>query len=306
MDEPVQPTPPEGPPPPKRVIPPTPGESITSLATGCTYEMGPEIGAGHFAVVHACKDIWNNELAAKVLKPIGTYEKVRASAEAEVTKLMTLRHPYITFVYDAFEFRDTFYIVTERCHSSVKDLFSLPDFQGPLWLMPIARCLLQAVHYLHLNDYVHQDIHSGNVLAALVRDEMLAEDRSVIVFKLSDLGVARLRGDISMTNTRAQWMLPPEVLNPDEYGPLDHRLDIYHTGLLLLQLACSREIPLTQDEILRGVPRDMAMGLPAPLNFALEKALRRHVQYRTATAMELWRDLHSPPQLGGTAPPSSA
>jgi hypothetical protein len=46
----------------------------------------------------------------------------------------------------------------------------------------------------------------------------------------------------------------------------------------------------------------MAQELPAPYNFALEKALRRHVMFRTETAMELWRDLNSPPS---PLPPST-
>src|SRR6185437_4504928 len=44
------------------------------------------------------------------------------------------------------------------------------------------------------------------------------------------------------------------------------------------------------------------MQLPAPFGFALEKALRRHVSYRTASAMELWRDLNSPEPLPIPAP----
>jgi hypothetical protein len=43
--------------------------------------------------------------------------------------------------------------------------------------------------------------------------------------------------------------------------------------------------------------REMALTLPSPLNFALEKALRRHVEFRTATVMELWRDLHAPQEI---------
>jgi hypothetical protein len=39
----------------------------------------------------------------------------------------------------------------------------------------IARCLLQAVHYAHINHYVHQDIHLNNVFAALARDEMMVD-----------------------------------------------------------------------------------------------------------------------------------
>lgn len=46
-----------------------------------------------------------------------------------------------------------------------------------------------------------------------------------------------------------------------------------------------------------GRRREMALALAPPLSFALEKALRRHVTFRTETAEELWRDLHSPPGL---------
>jgi len=281
-------------PPAKMVVPPSAGEIITSLATGNSYTMREKIGEGNFGVVYACNDIWENDLAAKVLKPIGTYEKVKASATEEFIKLLQLRNPHITFVYDAFEFRDTFYIVTERCYCSVKQLFSIQNFNGQIWLMPIARSLLQAVHYLHINNYVHQDIHSGNVFTALVKDEMIPEDKGILQFKLGDLGVAKLFNEIDAKNTRAEWMLPPEVINSTEFGPIDHRIDIYHAGLLLLELAYSRELRFTRDEISNGKPREMALQLSSPYSFALEKALRRHVSYRTANAMELWRDLHTP------------
>lgn len=296
MSETQLPSQPSLPEPEKLAIQPIVGEVITSLATGNSYTIGPKIGEGNFGIVYSCKDVWENDLAVKVLKPIGTYEKVKAAAEAEFIKLLQLRNPYITFVYDAFEYRDTFYIVTELCHSPVTDLFALKDFDGKLWLMAIARGLLQAVHYLHINNYAHQDIHPGNVFAAFVKDEMLPDANKVIQFKLGDLGVARLLHEIDAQNTRAQWMLPPEVLNSSEFGPIDHRIDIYHVGLLFLQLAYSQELKFTTQEILDGKPREMALELSAPYNFALEKALRRHVQYRTANAMELWRDLHTPDQ----------
>jgi serine/threonine-protein kinase len=274
------------------------GEVITSHGTKISFTMGHKIGEGNFGVVFACTDGWGNELAAKVFKPLGTYERVKAAAQAEFVKLLTLRNPFITFVYDAFEFRDTFYIITERCTGgSIADsLFGMKHFDGPLWLMAIARCLLQAVHYLHINDYVHQDIHPGNVFAAFHKDELLTgpDAPSTMTFKLGDLGVARVLTEVDATNTRAEWMLPPEVLDPQEYGVMDHRIDLYHTGLLLLQIALSKEIRFTKDEILAGKPREMALALPAPYNFALEKALRRHVEYRTASALELWRDLHTP------------
>ena len=280
----------------KVVIPPKPGEVITSIVTGNTYAMGEQIGEGSFGVVFACVDVWGNDLAAKVLKPIAPYEKLRESAEAELQKLFALRHPNITYVFEAFEFRDTFYIVTERCYGTLAGLLHWEEFDGMLWLMPIARCLLQAVHYIHLNQYAHQDIHQGNVFTAFAKSEMNPTEPGAIQFKLGDLGVAKLFGDINPANTRAQWMLPPEAFEPTEFGPMDYRIDIYHVGLLLLQLANSRELQFSKGEILAGRPREMALTLSPPYNFALEKALRRHVAFRTATAMELWRDLQPPGQ----------
>jgi len=264
--------------------------------------MGEQIGEGHFGLVFGCLDVWNNNLAAKVLKPLGPYDKVKASALAELQKLLLLRHPHITYVFDAFEFRDTFYIITERCYCPLTSLLTLDQFDGLVWLKPIARCLLQAVHYVHINQYAHQDIHLGNVFAAFAKNEMNAEDPGAIQFKLGDLGVAKLFSEIDATNTRALWMLPPEILEPSEFGPLDHRMDIYHCGLLFLHLALGRELQFTAEEIKAGKPRELAIQLPAPFSFALEKALRRHVSYRTASAMELWRDMNSPEPMQTPTP----
>ncbi|MDD5461120.1 MAG: protein kinase family protein [Methylococcales bacterium] len=278
----------------KQATQPTIGEVITSLATGNSYTIGNKIGEGNFGIVYSCKDVWENDLAVKVLKPIETYEEVKDSAEREFIKLLQLRNPYITFVYDAFEYRDTFYIITELCHSPITNLFTIENFNGQIWLMGIARGLLQAVHYLHIHNFAHQDIHPGNVFATFVKDELNPDNQKVLQFKLGDLGIAKLLDEMDAKNTMAQWMLPPEILNSPEFGPIDHRLDIYHIGLLFLQLAYSKEMKFTAQEIIDGKPREMALELPTPYSFALEKALRRHVVYRTASAMEFWRDLHTP------------
>ena len=178
------------------------GETITSLSTGNTYTIGPQIGEGNFGIVYSCSDDWDNELAVKVLKPILPYEKLKENAAGEFHRLMELRHPNITFVYEAFECRSTFYIVTEKCHSPISEIFNLPDLNGMFWFMPMARHLLQAVHYLHLNNYVHQDIHERNVFSTFIKDEMVPQKAHVIQFKLGDLGVSKLLSDVNAANTR--------------------------------------------------------------------------------------------------------
>lgn len=302
----------------KQVVAPTPGEVITSSMTNNTYTMGEQIGEGSFGIVFSAVDVWQNQLAVKVMKPRGSYEKVKKSTEDEFKKLILLRHPNITYLYDAWEFRDTFYLVTERCDFTLSDIISQEWFHGTAWLRGIARCLLQAVHFIHLNHLCHQDIHPGNVFASLARDEMATGPESgqpgAVQFKLGDLGVAKLFEEVDATNTRNPGILPPEFLDPAEFGPLDHRIDIYHCGLLLLQVALSKEYQFTEEEVKSGKPRELAEQLPQPLNFALGKALRRHVADRTAGAMELWRDLSypelpkepTPVQLELPPPPDSA
>jgi serine/threonine-protein kinase len=242
-------------------------------------------------------DGWDNDLAAKVLKPTRTHHELAASALAELQRLVHLRHPHITYVYDAFEFRDTFYIITERCYCPLTELFSIDQFDGPRWIEAIARCLLQAVHFVHLNQYAHQDIHLANVFASFSRDEMRPTGPGAIQFKLGDLGVSKFFEELDAANTLADGIRPPEAIDPAEFGPLDHRIDIYQLGLLFLQFAYSTPLSFSMEEILSGRPREMALALAPPLSFALEKALRRHVTFRTETAEELWRDLHSPPGL---------
>ena len=94
--------------------------------------------------------------------------------------------------------------------------------------------------------------------------------------------------------TMANWMFPLEVLDPT-FGPTGKAIDIYHCGLLLLQMAVGRRLRFTNREILDGVPRSLALRLAEPHRSAIERALRRHVEYRTPTARDLWLDIKGRP-----------
>lgn len=273
-------------------IPPFQGMTVTSPDTGNTYTIAEVIGEGAFGVVYAAQDVWLNELAVKVLKPRGTYEQMEAAAIQEFDKLRNMRHPNVTYVVDAFSFQGSFYIITERCWASLDKLFTYESFNGLNWVHPIARCLLQAVHFAHIQGYAHQDIHVGNVFVAFHRNEMGEKDTNVATFKLGDLGIMKLLHEMDATNTALNDSIwPPEFIDGATFGQLGLQADIYHCGLLFLQLALNRRLRFEASEIVAGVPRQMAEGLPPPLNFAISKSLRRHVTDRTQTALEFWRDL---------------
>jgi hypothetical protein len=89
-------------------------------------------------------------------------------------------------------------------------------------------------------------------------------------------------------------MLPPEYLDPEEFGVLGPQVDIYHAGLLFLGLLLGEIPTFTHEEILSGAPRQLAESLNSRFSPAIAKALRRHVQWRTQAPLELWKDLSLP------------
>ena len=272
-------------------VPPRPGEVIK--CDGVRYFIGQTIGQGAFGAVFDCRDEWGNELAAKVLLPQNrSYEAVREEWLHEFQNLQQLRHPHITFIHQAFEYRDTFYLIVEKCSFTLKDLIENPDINGEIWLPHVSRDILNGLQYIHDQKYVHKDLHAGNVLVSLQRDTLVPDNQPVWRFKIGDLGISRLEGDIRIFNTRlAQWMLPPEFLRPAEFGDVGTHVDIYHVGLLLLSLLLNQTPNFTKDDIIAGRPRELAERLQSKYAMAIAQALRRHVSYRTPSAIEMWREI---------------
>lgn len=257
------------------------------------YTLGKPIGNGSFGAVYECWDEWGNKLVAKILLPQSrTYEEVRKNWIDELQKLKELRHPNITYVYDAFEYKDTFYLIIERCAKTLKELLESSDFNTAELVRPVARDILQGLHFIHNQNYVHKDIHAGNIFIAAVRDHLAPKRDPILVFKIGDLGITRLASEIALNTILAQWMLPPESFDPREFGPIGKHMDIYHTGLMLLSMFLGYLPNFTKEQILSGYPRELAAGLDSPYAPAIAHALRRHVKSRTPSALDFWRELN--------------
>lgn len=274
------------------------GNMIRNGSNG-VYFMGEYIGEGSYGDVYECTDEWANPLVAKVLKPSGSFEEVRRQWESEVSNLSRMRHPNITYIYDAFFHDHAFYIIVEKCLYSLDRV--LPRIDAS-WVPHIARDLLQALSFIHRHGHVHKDVHPGNVFVSLTSDVMDAGGAPRVSFKLGDLGIARVEGDIRMVGTiMAPWMLPPEALVPGSYGTVGRPTDVYHAALLLLSVL-RRAVPsFTESEILGGVPQRVAQALPSPYASALANALRPRVMHRTQTPLEFWREIQAAVKYGAQA-----
>ncbi|MEH2404543.1 protein kinase family protein [Nostoc sp.] len=273
---------------PKFFRPPQLGDIINQR-----YLIGESLGQGSFGLVYECQDEWENELVAKVLVPQNrTYEQVHQEWSEELNKLIHLRHPNITYIYNAFEYRNTFYLIIERCHCTLKDLLKMPNLAGDIWLPSLAREILYGIDFMHSFGYVHKDIHPGNVFVSLVQDKLIPNKEPVFMFKIGDLGISRLEKDMDVFNTiLAEWMLPPEYLAPAKYGLIGKQVDIYHTGLLLLSLLLGEIPQFTCKEILDGKPRQIAESLSSPYSTAIARSLCRRLEFRTQSALDFWREI---------------
>lgn len=272
-----------------------PREGLVIRNQGRNYFLGKYIGEGSWGVIYHCTDDWENELVAKILKPRNrTYEAVKDEWIKELSNLVKLRHPNITFVYDSFEYRDTFYIIIERCDHTIHELIVTPNIDGEEWLPVVAHSVLQGIAFIHKEGYVHKDIHPGNVFSSLIRDKKAPAKDPVIVFKIGDLGITNLETEMDVFNTMVgRWMVPPEFLKPDQYGKIGKQVDMYHAGLVFLSLLLGRIPTFTEKDILDGGPRIMAEQLNSIYSPAIAKALRRHVENRTQTALDFWKDIAS-------------
>ncbi len=86
-------------------------------------------------------------------------------------------------------------------------------------------------------------------------------------------------------------MRPPEIIDPEKFGVIGRQVDVYQAGLLMLSLLLN-EIPyFTAEEIVGGIPQALAQDHASPYAPVIAKALRRHVEWRTQTALEFWREL---------------
>jgi len=265
---------------------PEPGSVLTS--TRGQYLVTKVLGTGEFGAVFDCTGPFDQSYAVKVIRPANRpYAEVQAEWAREVSRLMSLRHPNVVYIYDAFEQGSLFFLALEKCDHALKSMLGAPLQEG--LVLELTRQLLAAVQFLHDNDVVHDDLHAGNVLVTH------ATDRPVV--KISDFGISHeLRGLPAIRpNVVHHAIMAPEILAT---GYTSKQSDLYQVGLLLFWMITGESpIPkgLPYADLMRfvseGEPRRRAEALGTPLGALVAKMLRRREAYRYSSAREVWAEL---------------
>jgi eukaryotic-like serine/threonine-protein kinase len=252
-----------------------------------SYTVLNVLGSGAFGAVYECVGPFDQGYALKMVRPANrAYAEVQAEWAREVQRLMSLRHPNVVYIYDAFADGNLFYLALERCDHALTEMLGAPMQEG--LVIELARQLLAAVQFLHDNDVVHDDLHAGNVL-------ITHTDRPQV--KISDFGISHeLRGMPAIRpDVVHHAIMAPEILAT---GYTSKQSDIYQIGLLLYWMltghsAIKLGVPYSElaSQVSAGEPRRKAEAIGTPIGALIAKMLRRRETFRYAAAREVWADM---------------
>ncbi len=273
------------------------------------YEILEKLGEGGMGVVYRARDTrLDRDVALKFLPPaLHTGPEEHERFEREAKAISALNHPGIAIIHDIGEWNDHRFIVLEyiaggTLKSKLGGLKSEGRQLSISEVLDYGIQIAEALEHAHRQGIVHRDVKTENMM-------LTAEGR----VKLTDFGVAKLRGDVNVTSAgstigTAAYMSPEQV----RAEAVDQRSDIFSFGIVLYELA-TMQLPFRGSyeaavnfSILNETPPpvaplrpDVPEGLQRILSRCLEKDPAKRFQDMGEVVRELRRLRHVP---SGTPP----
>jgi calcium-dependent protein kinase len=190
------------------------------------YHIGHPIKDGQNGTVRkAVHKLTSQPRAVKIIRRL---DQDSNNFHNEVAILSKISHPNIIQIYEYFEDKTSYYIISEFCPGgelfdkiSEKGMFSEKDAAY------IVKQIVSALSYLHNNGIIHRDIKPENILL---------EDKSdTPIIKLIDFGLARYNTKKKGNKVSGSpFYISPEALG----GDYDGKSDIWSVGIILYILLC--------------------------------------------------------------------
>ncbi|UMM15555.1 hypothetical protein L5515_012954 [Caenorhabditis briggsae] len=250
------------------------------------FQIDEIIGRGSFGEVFAARCREDSRLyAVKVSIAPMRQHSMSKYREAE-SHMIIPPHKNLVKFYRAWEETDRLYIQTELCEQSLQQYCSVQHALPENEIWNIFVDLLEAVHHLHSNDMIHDDIKPENIFLTKHK-----------ICKLGDFGlVINLKNpnDVKSAEEGDSKYLAPEVLN----GKPTFASDIFSLGVTILEAATDLDVPSNGDawhQIRNGqIPERFFVGISSDLRVLIEQminkepmkrptsdALRKHLSIRT-------------------------
>ena len=256
------------------------------------YHILDKIGQGGMGIVYKAEDLKLHRIVALKFLPgylaEDSLNKERFMREARMAA--ALDHPNIATVHDVVEDEDNSFIVMAYIEGETLEKRlgrELPSIEEAL---AIARQIAAALLEAHSHDIIHRDIKAANI--------MINSRREV---KITDFGLAKLKGSSSITKTGSQVgtaaYMSPEVI---QGGEADQRSDIFSFGVVMYQMLTG-ELPFTGENdqavmfsiVYEDPPpiRQIRPEVPEALEQVVSRMLRKDPGERYQSAAEVADDL---------------
>jgi len=133
-----------------------------------------------------------------------------------------LNHPNIVKVYE-FGARPAPFVVMEYCESNLRGIINKLTYEE---IITIAIKIADALNYAHNHGVVHRDLKPENILICGKEP------------KIGDWGIAKILLDVTTKTSYTGTPLysAPEQLDPDKFGEVDWRTDIWQFGCVLYEM----------------------------------------------------------------------
>jgi serine/threonine protein kinase len=251
------------------------------MVDGIRYDFQHQLGVGAFTRVYKAVDEWGNALAIKVYP-----SQVRADLwQNEVRQLKRFAGEGVAYLHRVFVHEDNTYLVLSDGGVPVSRCRFVSEKDRRKVVIFIAQRLLQLLHRMHEAGYYHGDVNPQNVLIQYDKHQTLTA-MTLIDFAFCRSHLHLENGNVPM----AQWAPPPEFFSKNELlGP---SLDIWHVGVLLLQLIKGETLDYSEADILAGKPREDALALAHPTAMAIATAMHADPTFRP-DALSLWRSVRA-------------
>ena len=255
------------------------------------YELIQELGRGAMGIVYKARDSELDEVVALKILPDSLSRNLEAVRrfKQEARSARRLSHPNIVRIHDIGEELGRRYISMEFVEGTdLKQKLRATGRKIPFErTLAYARQIAEAMAYAHSTGVVHRDIKPANL--------MLDKNDNV---KVTDFGIAKIveNTDTDRDKTAVGAVIgTPLYMSPEQVKGLavDHRADIYSTGVVFYELANGHP-PFVEGDLsyqhLFGTPKPLA-NVPSIFNDVVMKCLAKTPEERWQSMGEVAEEL---------------
>jgi eukaryotic-like serine/threonine-protein kinase len=270
------------------------------------YEVLAEIGRGGMGKVFRVRNVLSDRIdAMKVLLPdLVESQELAARFLREIKVLAALNHPHIAALRTALTADNQLVMIMEYVEGqSLAQRLRHGAIPTPQAIAYIDQ-VLDALDYAHKQHVVHRDIKPANMMVTPAG-----------VVKLMDFGIARAKGDQTLTavdtTTGSLGYMSPEQVHGK---PTDGRSDLYSVGISLYEMVTGERpfksnsdfaVMLAQVNEQPRPPIELLPALSPDLNAIILKAIAKDPAARFQSADEFRQALHTLPGIGSVAASST-